>query len=256
MIVTKGVIRSAAALAAKSSRSRWLSPLSASPKIEETKDLLRRAQAVCFDVDSTVIQDEGIDVLAEFNGAGEAVAELTRQAMGGSVKFEDALAARLKLINPSRDDLKRCLAAHPPRLTEGVKELVETLHAKGVAVYLVSGGFRQMINPVAALLKVPTHRIFANNLLFKEDGSFDKFDENEPTSRDGGKPAVIQALKDSHGYSPIIMVGDGATDLQARPPADAFVGFGGIVVREKVAAGADWFVRDFRDLIRALKPGP
>jgi phosphoserine phosphatase len=90
------------------------------------------------------------------------------------------------------------------------------------------------------------HRIFANNLQFNNDGSFKGFDSAELTCRDGGKPAVIQRIKDEHGYSPVIMVGDGATDMQARPPADAFIGFGGVVVREKVKAGADWFVVDFK----------
>lgn len=86
----------------------------------------------------------------------------------------------------------------------------------------------------------------ANNLLFNADGTFSGFDSNEPTCRDGGKPAVIHHLKDAHGYSPVIMIGDGATDMQAKPPADAFIGFGGIVVREPVRAGADWFVTDFK----------
>jgi phosphoserine phosphatase len=64
--------------------------------------ILRSAQAVCFDVDSTVCTDEGIDELAAFLGAGEAVAEWTRKAMGGGVPFQDALKARLDLMNPSR----------------------------------------------------------------------------------------------------------------------------------------------------------
>ena len=107
-----------------------------------------------------------------------------------------------------------------------------------------------MINPVAESLKIPLHRVYANNLLFKDDGSFRGFDETEPTSRDGGKPAVIQSLKDAHGYDIVVMVGDGATDMQARPPADAFIGFGGIVVRESVKAGSDWFVTDFQVIYR------
>jgi phosphoserine phosphatase len=106
--------------------------------------------------------------------------------------------------------------------------------------------FLKMINPVAEVLNIPLHRVYANNLLFEEDGTFLGFDEKEPTSRDGGKPAVIQQLKDFHGYETVVMVGDGATDMQARPPADAFIGFGGIVVRDSVKAGADWFVTDFQ----------
>ena len=60
-------------------------------------------------------------------------------------------------------------------------------------------------------------------------------------------------LKETKGYKTVAMVGDGATDLEARPPADLFVGYGGVVVREKVKAGADIFVTDFGDLIAALK---
>lgn len=106
-----------------------------------------------------------------------------------------------------------------------------------------------MIEPVAEQLYIPFHRIYANRLLFTSNGDFNGFDDEEPTSQDGGKPAVIKSLIDAHGYKPIVMVGDGATDLQARPPADAFVGFGGIVVREKVEKEADWFIRDFQVLI-------
>lgn len=231
-------------------RRRFTAGADVGLKVAATKALFARAQAVCFDVDSTVIEDEGIDVLAAFKGAGAAVAELTKQAMGGSVLFQDALAARLALIKPSRGDVDKCLAQHPLRLTKGVKALVTALHARGTHVYLVSGGFRQMINPIALELKVPTHRIFANSLLFHADGSFAGFDDKEPTCRDGGKPAVIKALQEAHGYSPIIMIGDGATDMQARPPADAFVGFGGVVVRDAVKNGADWFVSDFDELTR------
>jgi len=59
-------------------------------------------------------------------------------------------------------------------------------------------------------------------------------------------------LKDRHKYPVVVMVGDGATDMEARPPADAFVGFGGIVVRKAVQEGADWFVTDLNELADAL----
>jgi len=61
--------------------------------IDLCKKCLKGANAVCFDVDSTVIDEEGIDVLAEYLGKGPAVSDWTAKAMGGGVKFEDALAA-------------------------------------------------------------------------------------------------------------------------------------------------------------------
>ncbi|XP_019434456.1 PREDICTED: phosphoserine phosphatase, chloroplastic-like [Lupinus angustifolius] len=66
---------------------------------KESIELWRNVNAVCFDVDSTVCIDEDIDELALFCGAGNAVAQLTASAMGCSVPFEEALAARLSLFN-------------------------------------------------------------------------------------------------------------------------------------------------------------
>ncbi len=111
-----------------------------------------------------------------------------------------------------------------------------------------------MIYPIAELLNIPTHRVYANTLEFHhETGAFRGFDLNEPTSRDGGKPEVIRRLKNDFNYKPIVMIGDGATDMQAKPPADAFIGFGGIVVRDVVKNGSDWFIKDFQDIIDILK---
>ena len=80
-------------------------------------------------------------------------------------------------------------------------------------------------------------------------GGFVRHDDREPTSRSGGKPAVVAELKRApHAHACVVMVGDGGTDLEAKPPADAFIGFGGVAERGAVRVGADWFVRDFADV--------
>ncbi|KAF7838529.1 phosphoserine phosphatase, chloroplastic [Senna tora] len=221
---------------------------------KEIHELWRNAGAVCFDVDSTVCVDEGIDELAEFCGAGKAVAEWTARAMGGSVPFEDALAARLSLFSPSLSQVQNFLEQRPPRLSPGIQELVEKLKANHIHVYLISGGFRQMINPVASILGIPQENIFANQLLFGSSGEFLGFDKNEPTSRSGGKATAVQQIRKVHGYKALAMIGDGATDLEARRPggADLFICYGGVQLREAVAAKADWLVFNFKDLINSL----
>jgi len=218
----------------------------------DIRALWASAKAVCFDVDSTVSPDEGIDVLAAQAGVGEQVAELTRNAMGGTVLFQDALKARLDLIRPSQQLINDCLKAHPPRLTPGIGDLITKLERRGTHVYLISGGFTHMVLPLAKHLALPRERVIANVLRFAPDGSYAGFDETAFTSRSGGKGSAISDLKRRFGYAPLIMVGDGATDLEARPPADGFIGYGGIVVRDNVKAGADWFVTDFSELIAAL----
>jgi len=214
---------------------------------------LANADAVCFDVDSTVIQEEGIDVLADSLGKGEVVAEWTAKAMTGGVKFEDALDARLKIIQPSEKAILSCLENNPLQLSPGIATLIETLAERGVDVFLVSGGFRIMIEPLAMELGVPKDRIYANTILFDADGNYAGFDGDELTSRDLGKPKALARIKEKGGYKTMVMVGDGATDAQAKPPADAFIGFGGVVVRETVKDKACWFVTDFEDMTEILK---
>jgi phosphoserine phosphatase len=214
---------------------------------------LATADCVCFDVDSTVIQEEGIDVLADYLGYGEQVAALTKQAMEGGLKFQDALKARLDLLRPSRQQIQDCLHAHPLQLSPGVVELIQALQEANKGVYLVSGGFRIMIEPVAEILNIPKKNIVANTLLFDSNGLYQDFDRNEPTSRDMGKPKAVASILQANNYTTAVMVGDGATDAQAKPPAKAFVGFGGVVTREPVKALADWFVTDFEDMTRVVK---
>lgn len=60
--------------------------------------------------------------------------------------------------------------------------------------------------------------------LFVFVGDYAGFDEKEPTSKNGGKAEVIQMLKEKYGYTKLFMIGDGITDLEASPPADAFIG--------------------------------
>lgn len=121
--------------------------------LSQTKELFRRADAVCFDVDSTVIKEEGIDELAKFCGVGDAVTEMcvccqhctktcaanytlililsldflllshfrTRKAMGGSMTFKTALTERLSIIRCSKEQVNKLITDHPPQLTPGIR---------------------------------------------------------------------------------------------------------------------------------------
>jgi phosphoserine phosphatase len=142
--------------------------LVSSAQAEKARTSLRLADAVCFDVDSTVITNEGIDILAAFKGVGDQVSELTRRfvmsssnmcatygsqctacivsrAMGGSVLFQDAFRDRLDIIRPSRADFESCIRAHPVALSPRVRDVVARLHRRGTPVFLVSGGMREVV---------------------------------------------------------------------------------------------------------------
>ncbi|XP_071648696.1 phosphoserine phosphatase isoform X2 [Temnothorax longispinosus] len=220
--------------------------------LENIKNIWKTADAVTFDVDSTVITEEAIDELANFCGKGEEITKLTKRAMQGDMTFQQSLSVRLGIINPSLTQVRQFLNTHQPKFTPGIKDLVSALQARGKEVFLVSGGFRCLITPIAAQLNIPPENIYANRLKFFFTGEYAGFDESQPTSKSGGKGEVIRLIKKEKGFKIVVHVGDGSTDLEASPPADAFIGFGGNVVRENVKSRAEWFVTNFDDLIKCL----
>uniref|UniRef100_A0A0N5BUE6 Phosphoserine phosphatase n=1 Tax=Strongyloides papillosus TaxID=174720 RepID=A0A0N5BUE6_STREA len=223
----------------------------------DTKKIWRNVDAVCFDVDSTVCQDEAIDEFAKYLGCGEEVINCTRNAMNGSMTFREALQLRLDIMRPTKKQFFEYIENYEPLLTKDILNLIKTLQIRGAKVYLVSGGFRKIIVPLAKQLGIEETHIYANEILFDDKGNYTGFDKNEYTSDSGnenvGKAGVCKMLKTKYGYKNLVMIGDGATDAEACPPADAFIGFGGNVIREPVVKLANWYVYDFKTLIDELK---
>ena len=215
-------------------------------------DIFRSCDAVCFDVDSTIVQHEGIDMLANYFGVGESVAEWTTRAMNGGVAFEIALQERLEIIKPTLAGVNKLIASDALKLTDGSDVLIKKLLELGKKVFLISGGFIQMIEPIASKLNIPRENIIANVILFDSNGNFAGFDKEVPTSRSKGKAQALQQLIDKFNFRSIAMIGDGVTDLEARPPAAIFIGYGGVVIRERVKKEADLFVTSFASLIESL----
>jgi len=118
---------------------------------------------------------------------------------------------------------------------------------------LVSGGFVQMIKPVCDKLRLSHSNLFANTLLWDENGVYVDFDKKALTSNSFGKAKAIQQIQEIHKFNHILMIGDGATDLEAKPPAKWILGFGGIVERKIVKEKADFYEYDFHKISQILK---
>ncbi|KAL7732270.1 hypothetical protein ACLKA6_018503 [Drosophila palustris] len=214
--------------------------------------IIQQSHVVCFDVDSTVICEEGIDELAEFCGKGSEVARVTKEAMGGSMSFQDALKIRLNIIRPTQQQVDEFIKTRPSTLSRNVKRFVAQLKADGKQVFLISGGFDCLIAPVAIELGIPLSHMYANKMLFDYKGDYDSFDITQPTSRSGGKAEAIGMIRKrlaSPECAMITMIGDGATDLEAVPPANNFIGYGGNVVRPEVYRRAQYYITDFEQLM-------
>ncbi|MGZ7040105.1 MAG: HAD-IB family phosphatase [Thermoanaerobaculia bacterium] len=205
---------------------------------------------VFFDVDSTLVTIEGIDWLA---GGNAKVARLTEAAMKGDVPLDQVYARRLELIRPNREKIEALGQQYIASLVDGASDTIEQLHAEGIHIHLVTAGIAQAIAPLAVRLQIPPANVHAVALRFGANGDYAGFDERSPLTRPGGKEIVVREIRaSSEGRAAFI--GDGVSDLEAKPVVDLFIGFGGVQVRERVQENADVFItaRDLRAVVPHL----
>ena len=182
---------------------------------------MSRFIVVC-DVDSTLINDEVIDLLAEAAGTKDKVAALTERAMRGEIDFAESLAQRVATLGgTSAKVLDDVLGA--VTITTGALPLVHAIHEAGGFIIAVSGGFHEILDPIATQLGLDA---WLANGLEVLDGAF--------TGRtygpviDGSAKAnflTAYAKKRRIPLSNTIAVGDGANDLAMMNIAGLSVGF-------------------------------
>ncbi len=200
---------------------------------------------VILDVDSTLIDQEVIDLLAQRAGVQEQVSQITQSAMRGELDFAQSLAARLLLLkglpvsvlNEVGDEIS---------LTRGAEELVSTLQSLGHVVALVTGGFSQIVAPLAKSLKIQHFR--ANDLQI-EAGHLTGFTQGLVIDR----AEKARALSDFAALEGIplahtIAIGDGANDLEMLNRAAIGIAF---MAKPILSAAADINICT-RDLARVL----
>lgn len=186
---------------------------------------------VVFDVDSTLIQDEVIELLADFAGAREQVAEITHRAMSGELDFEASLTERVQTLR-SLPESVLVEVFEQIRVTEGAKEVIRAIHEAGGRVGAVSGGFSQVLNPLAELLTLDFTR--ANDLEI-ENGHLTGRISGKIVDRLAKRSALIEwASACGLELSQTVAVGDGSNDLDMMQAAGLSVAFNAKpIVRER-----------------------
>jgi len=203
---------------------------------------------VVLDVDSTLIEQEVIEVLAEFAGKAQEVAAVTERAMRGELDFAGSLRARVSTLAGLEETiLAQALAKI--RFTKGAERLIQAVHAASGRVAAVSGGFIQILEPLAKDIGLDFYRA---NTLEIVDGKFTG--DVLPPIID--KPAKASALKDWAAelgltQSQTIAIGDGANDLDMMKVAGLSIGFS---AKPRVRAVADILVDsgDLSDVIALI----
>ncbi|QTC93027.1 phosphoglycerate dehydrogenase [Brevundimonas goettingensis] len=211
-----------------------------------------------FDFDSTLVRIETLEALADIALAGHPeadnvraeIAKLTDQAMSGEVDFGTALRRRLALLPLTRAHVEQLADRILDEGTWSVRRNLRFFQENADKIVILSGGFREIIAPVAEGLGVAPERVLANDLVYNAEGRVTGVDDQNPLSWDNGKPKVIEALGLAR---PIVMVGDGWNDAEVKlaGAADRFYAFTEIARREKVVAVADAEAPSMDELLHA-----
>ena len=206
----------------------------------------RKKKMLLADMDSTMIQQECIDELADEAGVGARVKDITARAMNGELDFEGALTERVGLLKGLPVSVIDKVLAERITLMPGGPELLATMKADGAYCALVSGGFTMFTARVAEILGFHENR--ANTLLT----------EGETLSGEVGRPilgreAKVEALEQitarlGLSESEVLAVGDGANDLGMLTRAGA-----GVALHAKPSVAAQCELRvNFGDLTALL----
>jgi phosphoserine phosphatase len=183
----------------------------------------RRKRLLVADMDSTIIEQECLDELADFAGKRAEIAAITERAMRGELNFEAALLERLAMLKGLPGSALAETFEKRITLRDGARTLVQTMRKFGARTALVSGGFTFFTSRVAAAAGFHTHD---SNELIIEDGAI-AGDVARPIRGREAKEQVLRREAERHGIplAETMAVGDGANDLAMLARAGIGVAF-------------------------------
>jgi D-3-phosphoglycerate dehydrogenase len=213
-----------------------------------------------FDFDSTLVSVEGLDELfartlvgaADEGARLAAFREITDLGMAGQLTAEESLARRLAVLDADRKQVRSVGEAIREFVTPSVARHRDFFKENRDRIYVLSGGFEELIHPTLEVLDIPNERLLAHRFLYDERDRIVGLDPDTAVAR-GGKPGALRTMPRSE--APLWAIGDGATDLELRTLGlvDRFVAFTENRSREPVVAKADAVARSMDDLLTLLE---
>jgi len=190
--------------------------------IQENSVWRRNRRLICFDMDSTLIENEVIDLLAEAAGVQKQVSEITDLAMNGEIDFADSFRQRVALLEGLSADALDEISGQI-NITEGAERLIKNLQRLGLKTAIISGGFSFFANHLAQKLGIDF--VHANNL---------EITQGRLTGRHSGtiinadmKARILRQIARDQGINEqqVIAVGDGANDIPMLSAAGLGIAF-------------------------------
>jgi len=209
-----------------------------------------------IDFDSTFVQIECLDELAkialEKNKDKEKILQqikkITQKGMEGKISFEKSLKKRLTLFSPTKKEIKKLIKLLSKKITPSFKNNKNFFKKNAKNIYLISGGFKEYILPIAKNFGIDESHILANEFIFDKKGKVLGFDKNNPLSQKEGKAKAVKSL---NLKNKVFVLGDGYTDYEIKKLglADKFFLFCENVKRDHLFSLADEVIYSFDEFL-------
>jgi D-3-phosphoglycerate dehydrogenase len=172
--------------------------------------------------------------------------------MAGTLGFRESLEQRLPLFQADRTHIAQLIPYLKRHITPSIKRNKQFFTRNAEQIYIISGGFREYIEPVVAAFGIKPDHILANRFTFDTNGVITGFDKTVPVSQTGGKSIAVSQLKLN---GTVVVIGDGYTDLEIKlsGAADKFFAFTENVYRPEVVSQADREIPNFDELLYRYK---
>lgn len=182
----------------------------------------RNKRLICFDMDSTLIQTEVIDEMAQVMGVGKEVKSITKKAMDGEIDFNESLTKRVASLKGLT--LKQMEEiAHSLPLTDGVEEFIDTVKSIGYKIAILSGGFSFFANYLKDKLELDY--VFANKLEVKDKALTGRIIGEIVDGEKKAEHLIELAEKEGIVAEQVVAIGDGANDLMMLSKAGLGIAF-------------------------------
>ena len=209
-----------------------------------------------IDFDSTFIKIESLDELLKIcNNQNKKtikkIEEITKMGMEGIISFEESLYERFKLLTINKNDIQNVIKSLNNNISESFIRNKEFINKNRKKIFIISGGFVEIIYPVVSKFGIKKSNIFANNFKIDVDDNIIGYDRNNPLSKNKGK---IEILKNLNLNGKINVIGDGYTDYEIKKEgyADKFYLFIENIKRKNILDKADFLLKSLDDFIEII----